>query len=344
MLETFVLQDSALMQPGFIHRPDQPNGIAVIIVNALHWDSVGPGRSMVEVCNRLAGIGITAIRYEPAYDWIGAADANAVSRQEIVFRSLQQVVAFTQTNLGMQRIHVLGYCLGAQYAFLNTAVHPALASLILVEIDIGMKVTAPNLLSEHTPASAQHIEPDRRKRFRIYLRKMLLPETWVKAISLRIDWRGVLNYLFDRRGRSKQATGAERRSPDCIVDSGISSISPATLRRGPLRNAVVPTEGEAEGQLPGLTMTTVTEHSPRESMDAEVERVSEMVRTHVGRCPAPILYFHNPFAAHEEKVRRMHKTIFRDCKVTYVDCTTIWGSLKWVDEIAPRILDWCMRT
>ena len=291
MLETFVLQDSGLMQPAFIHRPEQPNGVAVVIVNALHWDSVGPGRSMYEICNRLAACGIAAVRYEPAYDWIGSFNNEAIDWQEAVFRSLQQVIAFIQNHLGIKRIHVMGYCLGAQFAFLNTAVHPSIASLILVEIDIGMVVTAPNLLCHQNSAIPPSIRRDRKKRIGIYLRKLLLPETWAKAILLRIDWKGISDYLFERADRFQNSAGPQKS------ESG--------------------------------------------SADSEVEKVSEIVRKHVGSCQTPILYFHNPFAAHEDKVQRMHTIIFSDCNVTYVDCTTIWGSIRWVDEISPRIIDWC---
>jgi pimeloyl-ACP methyl ester carboxylesterase len=290
MPASFVLHDTELTQPGFIHRPDRPNGAAIIIVNALHWDSVGPGRSMVEICNRLSAEGITAIRYEPAYDWIGSYDHNAIDWKTAVFQSLQQVITFVKSQPGIKRIHVLGYCLGAQFAFLNTAVHPEVNSLILVEIDIGMMITAPNLLVKETFAGPVAIRSDRKKRFVIYLRKLVLAETWAKAFSLKIDWKGIFAYLFER---------------------------PAQI------------QGEEKGKV---------------AFDAEksqVEQISEMIRNHVGRCPVPILYFHNPFAAHQDKIRKMHEIIFKQCRVTYVGCTKIWGSLLWVEEIYPKILNWC---
>jgi hypothetical protein len=180
-IQLFEIRTPHLYQPGFIHVPDKPNGDAIIWVNAQGIDSLGQARAFFPLSEDLCSRGYHVIRFEPCYESIGDYDPEELfSYKQVIIASMQSVIDFVKTEIKPERIHIGGFCLGANLIFPAKELFGSVSSLILLDMDedvltIGEKFMNEGQNQESTGLSYKK-KRDNKKRFKLYLQKGRIPD------------------------------------------------------------------------------------------------------------------------------------------------------------------------
>lgn len=173
---------------GILHEPEpgKARGEAVVFLHGWGGYRIGPHRMFVTAARRLVRQGFHCLRF----DFRGRGDSEGAPEEASIRSMLDdgaQAVEFLAARVPSVNIALLGICSGAKVAMGIAPLHARITALVFWSAE----VMGPR-------RGALHLLRRRRSVVQSYLRKLLLPVTWRKLLTLRVNVRQVSRAVAGR--------------------------------------------------------------------------------------------------------------------------------------------------
>ncbi len=180
-----------------------PKGIAyerpaIVYLNAGANHHIGWGRSTVEVCRKLARMGLASLRIDIAAIGDSAEPDGGV--EQILYRdeSTKDVSAAIDwlASQGFHNITVIGLCAGAHLSFHAALADERISRIIMVNLQKFLWHKGDSLIVAYREAYQST---------GFYLRRLFVADTWLRLLSGKIKARGILTTVSSRLRKRAQA-------------------------------------------------------------------------------------------------------------------------------------------
>ncbi|WP_020176400.1 serine aminopeptidase domain-containing protein [Methyloferula stellata] len=171
---------------------------AIVYLNAGANHHIGWGRSTVEVCRKLAGLGLVSLRIDIGA--IGDSPDPASDVEQILYRdeSTQDVSAAIDwlEAQGFRDVTVIGLCAGAHLSFHTAVADPRVSRIVMVNLQKFIWHKGDSLIVAFR-------ETYRSTGF--YLRQIFVPDTWRRLLRGEVKARGIFTMLVTRLRKKAKA-------------------------------------------------------------------------------------------------------------------------------------------
>jgi pimeloyl-ACP methyl ester carboxylesterase len=171
---------------------------AIVYLNAGANHHIGWGRSTVEVCRRLAGLGLVSLRIDISA--IGDSHDPDGGVSQLLYRDestkdVSAAIDWLETQ-GFRNITVIGLCAGAHLSFHTAVADPRVSRIVMVNLQKFVWHQGDSLIvafreSYHSTG--------------FYLRQLLVPETWRRLSRGEINAQGIFTTLSARLQKKAKA-------------------------------------------------------------------------------------------------------------------------------------------
>ena len=211
--------------------------LGAIVLNAGFVHRIGPSRMGVRLARQLASDGLLTVRFDLSGIGDSAPRRDGRTFHDGAVRDTREVMNDLQSSEGIDRFVLLGLCSGADISFRTVLQDQRVTGAVLINPQ-GF-----DLSNEWTT----HVR--RRSRLRHYWRRAVFsPDSWRRALTGRIDYRGLLDAL-------RMYGGSFGHRPDHVADvSNRLSAEFQSLRERGTELLVCCTEGdESTGNLEAIS-------------------------------------------------------------------------------------------
>ncbi len=171
---------------------------AIVYLNAGANHHIGWGRSTVEVCRKLAGLGLVSLRIDISA--IGDSPNPDGGVEQILYRdgSTEDVSAAIDwlEAQGFRNVTVIGLCAGAHLSFHTAVADPRVSRIVMVNLQRFIWHKGDSLIVAYR-------ETYRSTGF--YLKQILVPDTWRRLLRGEVKARGIFNTLATRLRKKAKA-------------------------------------------------------------------------------------------------------------------------------------------
>jgi len=212
---------------GIVDRPARSRrDLGIILLSPGVKSRVAPHRLYYKLAERFATLGFAVLRF----DFAGLGDSEGVVADRLLadlYRSIQlgrytgdtlAAVDWMREHTGCERVILGGLCGGAITGLLAARHSPHVAGLLSVGMPVGLDGASVDKVANMSQGQLREV---RRK----YLAKLTDRESWVRALTLRTDFRLAFRSLLARRRPARPVTTA----PRVLGENGNPEFSPALL-------------------------------------------------------------------------------------------------------------------
>jgi len=171
---------------------------AIVFLNAGANHHIGWGRSTVEACRKLAGVGLATLRIDIAA--IGDSPDPASGVEQVLYRDestkdISAAIDWLEAQ-GFHNITVIGLCAGAHLGFHTALADSRVSRVIMVNLQKFLWHKGDSLIVAFNEA---YQSTD------FYLKRLLAVETWQRLLRGEVKARGILITLVTRLGKKAGA-------------------------------------------------------------------------------------------------------------------------------------------
>ncbi len=198
---------------GIIHSPPKTEGrVGVILLCPGYKHRVGQHRLYVYLARRLCKEGFHVLRF----DFHGLGDSggeierclfadfwNFVQRGGFVDDTIAAIDYFTK-EIAPERIVLMGLCGGAITALLAAAREERVDGILPINIPVMLESSSADWFTEQMPAGLAD------RLLSGYLRRLLSPESWLRLLTFKSDYRAIWKSLVSKISRRLERTERAR--------------------------------------------------------------------------------------------------------------------------------------